>query len=381
MAVRVAICLTNIQVGGVWTCLRHIIERLGTTNRYTFSIILKERIPGDEPHVEFLAERKIPVSLVPKFEVPKPKSRIKRRAWKIRRWFAQTMASRRIKRLVSNADMVIDYLDGYFAEDLKGLRKPKIFWFHQGAYVWEKRLAKRAEIVLPVFDRIVCITEAFRKYFSDRYPQYADKAVTLYNFLDFERIRQLSLKAPPTPAEPYFVFVARLSVDKDHDTAIAAFRMFAQRYETVKFLFVGDGPRREEIEHLVHKAGLDDRIIFTGAVDNPYGLIKNAVANVLSSYGEGLPTVLLEAAALGVPNISSDCPNGPAEILQNGQAGLLFPPGDANSLALHMSSLWTNAPLRQELARKASLSLDRFAVETLTPQLERILQSSLRPRA
>ena len=126
---------------------------------------------------------------------------------------------------------------------------------------------------------------------------------------------------------------------------------------------------------------MDDRIIFTGAVDNPYGLIKNAVANVLSSYGEGLPTVLLEAAALGVPNISSDCPNGPAEILQNGQAGLLFPPGDANSLALHMSSLWTNAPLRQELARKASLSLDRFAAETLTPQLERILQSSLRPRA
>ena len=376
---HVAICLVNISVGGVWTCLRNLLVRLEATKRYSFSVIIKERTPGDEPHMAFLSARNINVSIVPKFEAPKPASRISRRIWKIRRWLAQRESSRKVKRLVKNADLVIDYLDGYFAEELSGSRVPKIFWFHQGAYVWEKRLAKRADIVLPAFDRIVCLTNGFSKYFCEHYPQYAAKAVTLYNFLDFERVRQLALEAPSAPTDPYFVFVGRLSKDKDHDTAIDAFCQFARNNETVKFLFVGDGPRRGEIEKHIRELGLEGRIILTGAVENPYGLIKNSIAHILSSYGEGLPTVLLEAAALGVPNISANCPNGPDEILQNGESGLLFPPGDANMLAGHMSLLWNSPELREELARKAALSLDRFDAETLMPQLEHILRTSLRP--
>jgi glycosyltransferase involved in cell wall biosynthesis len=373
---NIAICLVNISIGGVWTCLRNIIERLEPENRYSFSVIIKERVSGDEGNVEFLAKRNIPLTLVPKFEVPKPESRIDRRIWKIRRWLHNAISSSKVKRLVKDADLVIDYLDGYFAEELKGLKKPKIFWFHQGAYVWEKRLAKRAHVVLPVFDRIVCLTEGFRKFFSAQYPQYDHKAVTLYNFLDFDAVRKRAQTEPRAVDGPYFAFVGRLSKDKDHDTAIKAFCKFARRHEKVKLVLVGDGPRRSEIEDLIRSAGVEDRIILTGAVDNPYGYIKNSIAHILSTYGEGLPTVLLEAAALEVPNISADCLNGPDEILMNGEAGLLFRPGDADALAEHMSAIWTDRELREKLVRNASRSLDRFSAETVIPRLKSLLELS-----
>jgi glycosyltransferase involved in cell wall biosynthesis len=373
---NIAICLVNISIGGVWTCLRNIIERLEPENRYSFSVIIKERVSGDEGNVEFLAKRNIPLTLVPKFEVPKPESRIDRRIWKIRRWLHNAISSSKVKRLVKDADLVIDYLDGYFAEELKGLKKPKIFWFHQGAYVWEKRLAKRAHVVLSVFDRIVCLTEGFRKFFSAQYPQYDHKAVTLYNFLDFDAVRKRAQTEPRAVDGPYFAFVGRLSKDKDHDTAIKAFCKFARRHEKVKLVLVGDGPRRSEIEDLIRSAGVEDRIILTGAVDNPYGYVKNSIAHILSTYGEGLPTVLLEAAALEVPNISADCLNGPDEILMNGEAGLLFRPGDADALAEHMSAIWTDRELREKLVRNASRSLDRFSAETVIPRLKSLLELS-----
>ncbi len=373
---NIAICLVNISIGGVWTCLRNIIERLEPESRYSFSVIIKERVSGDEGNVEFLAKRNIPLTLVPKFEVPKPESRIDRRIWKIRRWLHNAISSSKVKRLVKDADLVIDYLDGYFAEELKGLKRPKIFWFHQGAYVWEKRLAKRAHVVLPVFDRIVCLTEGFRKFFSAQYPQYDHKAVTLYNFLDFDAVRKRAQTEPRAVDGPYFAFVGRLSKDKDHDTAIKAFCKFARRHEKVKLVLVGDGPRRSEIEDLIRSAGVEDRIILTGAVDNPYGYIKNSIAHILSTYGEGLPTVLLEAAALEVPNISADCLNGPDEILMNGEAGLLFRPGDADALAEHMSAIWTDRELREKLVRNASRSLDRFGAETVIPRLKSLLELS-----
>ena len=66
---------------------------------------------------------------------------------------------------------------------------------------------------------------------------------------------------------------------------------------------------------------------------NPFVYMKNALVNVLSSYGEGLPTVLIESAAVDTLNIASDCKYGPREILLNGDGGLLFEPGNVEQLA------------------------------------------------
>jgi len=73
--------------------------------------------------------------------------------------------------------------------------------------------------------------------------------------------------------------------------------------------------------------------LMPGFMANPYSWMKKSAVFVLSSKFEGLPTVLIEAMQCGVPVISADCPSGPAEILEHGQWGRLFVPGDVDALA------------------------------------------------
>ncbi|MDQ2730458.1 MAG: glycosyltransferase, partial [Armatimonadota bacterium] len=105
-----------------------------------------------------------------------------------------------------------------------------------------------------------------------------------------------------------------------------------------------DGPDRAEFGRLVQELGLEDRVAMPGFVDNPYPFIAHAAAFVLSSRWEGLPTVLIEALACGTPVLSTDCPSGPREILENGRYGRLVPVGDVDALAEAMSDIIANHP-------------------------------------
>jgi glycosyltransferase involved in cell wall biosynthesis len=79
--------------------------------------------------------------------------------------------------------------------------------------------------------------------------------------------------------------------------------------------------------------GLENDVSLPGFVKNPYAYMSRAAAFVLSSRWEGLPTVLIEAIACGCQVVSTDCPNGPSEILAEGKYGRLVPVGDVTALA------------------------------------------------
>jgi len=78
---------------------------------------------------------------------------------------------------------------------------------------------------------------------------------------------------------------------------------------------------------------LEEDVALPGFVDNPYQYMRRAAVFVLSSRWEALPTVLIEALACGCPVVSTDCPSGPAEILENGKWGRLVPVGDVEAMA------------------------------------------------
>src|SRR4029453_2017698 len=84
-----------------------------------------------------------------------------------------------------------------------------------------------------------------------------------------------------------------------------------------------EGPERPALEDLVRKLGIGDDVSLLGSVENPYAYLSRAVAFVLSSRWEGLPTVLIEALACGAPVIATDYPSGPREILAGGRYGKL----------------------------------------------------------
>lgn len=165
------------------------------------------------------------------------------------------------------------------------------------------------------------------------------------------------------PGEPPVLLgVGKLEGQKDFPTLIRAFaKVRAQR--PARLIILGWGPDRSQLEALVKDAGLVSDVDLPGYVANPYAYMARAAAFVLSSAWEGLPTVLIEAMALGLPVVSTDCPSGPAEILCNGRYGRLTPVHDHHALAEAMLSV-----LSDRTAPAAHQRLDAFKTDTVVQQ-------------
>ena len=145
--------------------------------------------------------------------------------------------------------------------------------------------------------------------------------------------------------------VGRLSDQKDHATLIRAFARLHERRPNTRLVIVGTGERESELRSLVDRLDLKYAVSFAGFVDNVYAYMGSASVFALSSRHEGLPTVLIEALACGCPVVSTDCPSGPREILQNGTYGPLVPVGDDRSLAEAIIQA-LDSPVSSELLRE-----------------------------
>lgn len=131
---------------------------------------------------------------------------------------------------------------------------------------------------------------------------------------------------------PVILGVGRLAAQKDFTTLIRAFAQ-VQQIKPCRLVILGSGRDRQQLNALVKELGLEKEVAFLGFVDNPYTYIAKAAVYVLSSAWEGFGNVLVEAMALGTPVVSTDCPNGPAEILDRGKYGFLVPVGDDNAMS------------------------------------------------
>ena len=141
------------------------------------------------------------------------------------------------------------------------------------------------------------------------------------------------LEAPASP--PVILGVGRLSPEKDFATLIRAFHLVRKQREC-RLIIIGEGPLRPALEKLIAGLGLQDSIALPGHTKNPYAYMKRAALLAFSSIAEGSGNVLIEAMALGVPVVSTDCPYGPSETLAGGKYGALVPVGDHEALAKAM---------------------------------------------
>lgn len=139
---------------------------------------------------------------------------------------------------------------------------------------------------------------------------------TIYNPFDINRIRKKALESNPLiPKEPYIIHVGRFLIEhKGQDILLEAYQ-HANIKE--KLVLMGEGQDKQKILDIIQKLNIEEKVIVLNFQKNPYPLIKNAEAFVLSSDYEGLPTVLIEALILQTPIVSTDCPSGPREILES----------------------------------------------------------------
>lgn len=136
--------------------------------------------------------------------------------------------------------------------------------------------------------------------------------------------------APGGP--PTVVAVGSLTAAKDFPTLLRAAARLRQAID-FRLLILGEGGERSHLQEMAAELGLTDVVALPGFVDNPFAYLARSSMLVLSSVWEALPTVLIEALALGVPVVSTDCPSGPTEILHGGRYGRLVPVGDSEGLA------------------------------------------------
>lgn len=126
---------------------------------------------------------------------------------------------------------------------------------------------------------------------------------------------------------------------------------------------MGEGEDRGRLEYLIKELKLENDVSLLGFVENPYAYMQRSDVFVLSSRWEGFGNVLVEAMACGCPVVSTNCPSGPAEILGNGEYGILVPVGDVEKMAKSIIKILTNKELREELSNKALKRAKEFHVE------------------
>src|SRR5208337_350610 len=143
-----------------------------------------------------------------------------------------------------------------------------------------------------------------------------------------------------------------------------------------RLVFLGDGEERGALEALTQELRLETSVSFLGNVANPLPYMKRAKVLALSSVVEALPTVLIEALAMNLPIVATDCPTGPREILCDGAYGTLVPIGDSDRMAeaLLVVLKAVDAP---EIPNEA---LDRFQHDRVIEQYLAIMNVGTAPR-
>ena len=126
--------------------------------------------------------------------------------------------------------------------------------------------------------------------------------------------------------------MGRLVPQKDFPSLLRAFGRLAERSDA-RLMILGEGEERPALEAWIEEHGLSDRVALPGFLANPLPAVRKASVFVMSSRFEGFGNVLVEALAVGTPVVSTDCPHGPAEILDGGAYGRLVPVGDDDALA------------------------------------------------
>lgn len=173
-------------------------------------------------------------------------------------------------------------------------------------------------------DRVICCSEQICREIQEKYG--CKNAVTLPNPFDMREIEMLAEKEEallPWTEGRILVSMGREDVVKGFWHLLKSFALVHEALPDTKLLIIGQG-EYTAYKELASALGIDDAVCFTGLKRNPYPYLKKSSLYVLTSYNEGFPNALVEAMALGVPAIATDCMTGPGEILGK-EYGILVP--------------------------------------------------------
>ena len=170
---------------------------------------------------------------------------------------------------------------------------------------------------------------------------------------------------------PVVLCVGRLVPLKDHATLLRAFAEVVQ-LRTSRLVVLGEGPERDGLKCLADELGIGQVVDFVGFRLNPFAYMSKARVFALPSRYEGSPNVLIQAMACGTPVVSSDCPSGPREILEDGKWGTLVPVGDSPALAKAIIQALDNPVDREALIARANVYSVESSIDAYLALIRRV---------
>ena len=225
---------------------------------------------------------------------------------------------------------------------------------------WNKNIFKNFlfRLLLKYPTKIIVNSKSFKKEIDKK---FKINSKMIYNPLNKEEIIS---KSKVKIKKDFFnrnkqlriINVARFTDQKDHITLLKAFHIVSKKIPT-NLLLIGYGNKKTEIKNYIKLNRLDKKVKILDFAFNPYKYIKNSDLFILTSLYEGLPNVLLESIALKKYVISSNCPTGPSEILENNKYGSLFPLKNYRKLSKIIIDFYFN---KKKYNKKITKSFQKF---------------------
>lgn len=228
----------------------------------------------------------------------------------------------------------------------------------------------------PALTRVVAISSGIQTSVETLIPRLRGRVRTIYIPLELGKVRARARDPLPedAPEGPYLVAVGRLEPQKGFDILLQAYARLRKQGVTLPLVIVGTGKRESELRALAASLEIAPHVHFAGFQSNPYPWIACAQVFVSSSRFEGFCRVIAEALAVGTPVVSTDCPSGPAEVLEGGKSGVLVANEDESALAAGIAALLADPAKQEALRARGPVRAEAFTPEATAGALADLLQ-------
>ncbi len=342
------LCFCSADKGGINRVVSSLCNELSTDKRYNIHIL---SICEKEPILAYEVNKNINVWCLGA-----------KSSWRLRNTVIFSIP--KIIKYIKENHIDIIFMTGHYVPPIALLTKPFvkckfIFWDH-GALenqISDKKATLFRRMASKISDKIIVLTKRSKEAYKKRFGICDDKIEYIYNFLDesiFDYLKEYDYKSKK------LLSVGRISPEKGYDMLLDIAQKLLKKYDDWEWHIYGDGEELSNIKTKVCAMGLENRLVFKGGGHNIYKIYKDYGIYVMTSYREGLPLVLLEAKANGLPVVSFDCATGPAEIVRNGIDGYLIKCYNKQSMIDKLSELMENESLRIKLSEHSKENLVDF---------------------
>ena len=246
-----------------------------------------------------------------------------------------------------------------------GIKTRKIVSVRNDPYIEYGRGIRRlfTNIVFKLANGVVFQTEQASSYF---FKNIKNKSCIIFN-----PINEVFYNQTLRPEEPNIVFLGRLQEQKNPEMLLDSFLLIKDRFPEHRLLYYGEGELLSKLKTKVDKNMINDRVFFKGLTNNVPEILSSACCFVLCSNYEGMPNALMEAMAIGVPVISTDCPcGGPKALIENEEQGLLIRVQDSAMLSIALEKIISSKITRDKMRKAAKERSKLFQPAVIYKQWE-----------